>query len=302
MSRIWLNRSLLLLSFFVGNFAYSQLLWKATPAKPGPEFYLFGTMHLGMPNYLQEFPKLKNFMDTCDCLITETSLETAGIEELVFQYAKLPQGIKLSDSLTEVEWYKMDSLLASFGNVFLSAEVVNSMKPIYVQLVLSSLQLTHGKTIETNQSVDQSIQEYCKLKGMTLKYFETQEQQMGFLFNDIPLSSQFNMLRSSLNSSLENKELEGLMERLPQLYKSQNLDSLQWLLNLTELNNAELDEIYLNLLDKRNSKWVQYLVNFNDTNSKRIFVAVGAAHLPGENGLIALMRQNGYMVEPIKFD
>lgn len=304
MSRTWLGNGIMLclcLVFF--NLSHAQLLWKATPPSQGPVIYLFGTMHVGIPNYLNDHPVLKQYIDSCDCLITETSTELEGVAELVYQYALLPDGIKLSDSLTEREWQKLDSLLASMGNTFISAEVINALKPIYAQIIMAALNVgIGGDSLGLDGSVDVSIQQYCKGKGMLLRYFETQQQQLGFLFNDIPLSSQFNMLRKSLADGAQNKKMEDYMLRLPEIYKSQNLDSLQMIIHSTELNSIEEDIMYLNLLDKRNEQWMTHLLGLDSSETRNVFVAVGAAHLIGEFGLIELLRKNGFIVNPVPYD
>jgi uncharacterized protein YbaP (TraB family) len=50
-------------------------------------------------------------------------------------------------------------------------------------------------------------------------------------------------------------------------------------------------------LDNRNKRWIPKLVQL--MNTKTIFIAVGAGHLAGENGLIQLLRNQGYIVSPI---
>lgn len=57
---------------------------------------------------------------------------------------------------------------------------------------------------------------------------------------------------------------------------------------------------YEQLLKQRNQNWLSKIITMLPTNSHTI--AVGAAHLAGENGLIALLRQQGYQVVPIKMN
>jgi uncharacterized protein YbaP (TraB family) len=79
------------------------------------------------------------------------------------------------------------------------------------------------------------------------------------------------------------------------LYKSQQLDKIESLLKLTDFKtNDDLDI----LLDKRNRNWLSQLKNI--LHQKSVFVAVGTAHLVGENGLISLLKKEGYRLKAMK--
>ena len=52
------------------------------------------------------------------------------------------------------------------------------------------------------------------------------------------------------------------------------------------------------LIYDRNHTWVSFLVGALTTTP--MFIAVGAGHLPGSQGLISLLRSRGYDVEPVK--
>jgi uncharacterized protein YbaP (TraB family) len=52
------------------------------------------------------------------------------------------------------------------------------------------------------------------------------------------------------------------------------------------------------LLDNRNQNWIPKIEKV--AKEKPTLFAVGAAHLPGENGVIALLRKKGYTVEAVK--
>ena len=78
-------------------------------------------------------------------------------------------------------------------------------------------------------------------------------------------------------------------------YKNQNLDSIKTMLGKSEFGSEKYDNL---LLNNRNKKWVKEL----DTIMKKesVFVAVGAGHLVGEQGLINLLKKQGYTVKPLE--
>ena len=57
---------------------------------------------------------------------------------------------------------------------------------------------------------------------------------------------------------------------------------------------------YEKLLVQRNKNWVPQIENFL-TEEKNLLVIVGAAHLPGENGLLALLSEKGYELERVSY-
>lgn len=52
------------------------------------------------------------------------------------------------------------------------------------------------------------------------------------------------------------------------------------------------------LIDDRNKKWAKQLPAI--MKEAPTFIAVGALHLPGENGILNLLKQQGYTVDPVK--
>jgi hypothetical protein len=84
------------------------------------------------------------------------------------------------------------------------------------------------------------------------------------------------------------------MAQMVGLYKKQDIDGLLQLMEKSPEMNLNQDA----LLKDRNVRWVERLPAIMQTQS--VFVAVGAAHLPGKNGVLQLLRQQGYTVEAVK--
>ncbi len=78
-------------------------------------------------------------------------------------------------------------------------------------------------------------------------------------------------------------------------YKNQQLMAMEKLLAKSELgSDKKYEEL---LLNKRNINWISQLKTIMPKES--VFVAVGAGHLVGEKGLLTLLRNEGYKVEPL---
>lgn len=86
------------------------------------------------------------------------------------------------------------------------------------------------------------------------------------------------------------------MGDLYELYKKQDLDALlAHTMSDEGMKNAEHS-----LLTQRNKNWIPKIQDL--ISKKRCFIAVGAAHLPGENGVITLLRKEGYELNPISIE
>lgn len=77
-------------------------------------------------------------------------------------------------------------------------------------------------------------------------------------------------------------------------YKEQNLPVLQRLIEQTAETGGDLTSF----IDDRNKKWIIRMVEYMD--QAPVFFAVGAGHLYGENGLVQLLKAEGFRVTPIK--
>jgi uncharacterized protein YbaP (TraB family) len=65
------------------------------------------------------------------------------------------------------------------------------------------------------------------------------------------------------------------------------------------MNDAEFSpEFYSNFIVKRNQKWIPVIAEL--IQKKSAFIAVGAAHLPGEEGVLHLLKESGYTITPVE--
>ena len=120
---------------------------------------------------------------------------------------------------------------------------------------------------------------------------ETAEFQMS-MFDSIPYKVQADMLVQSLKSSESGDDQFG---RMVQLYKDQDLEGMQSMMKSEEEGIGHYEDL---LLIQRNKNWIPVMGAMMTTGPT--FFAVGAGHLGGEQGVVALLRLEGYTVKPIK--
>ena len=123
-----------------------------------------------------------------------------------------------------------------------------------------------------------------------VKGLETLEYQLG-IFDNIPLEEQYKMI-----ADIVRKEEVAVSEfkHMVQLYKEEKITELLKLMDSSEWNYSEYEDI---LINNRNKNWA---TKFGDiAKEKSTFFAVGAAHLAGSEGLLNLLKDKGYKVDAI---
>lgn len=279
----------------------AQLLWRVTHPVTQKSSFLFGTMHLAGFSYFEKHPAPLDSLKKCARVITEAEMSDRGAMFTMFRYAAMPEGIKLSDSLTRRQWRRLDSLLQK-GDPPVSASVYENFKPALAESV-AVIKLYGDVYKEFGQDntlpMDQGIDDYAFKNGFTRDYLETAESQFELMFVKPSLSLQFRSLRRLLNGE-EDSAMQVYVSRslkLPEYYEKQATDSISKIVDLAVTGDAEELAWNRQLLEERNSMWVKKLETLLE--KERCFVAVGAAHLMREDGLVASFRRLGYRVSPV---
>lgn len=274
-----------ILSLFVSLLSFGQnnsLLYKIESPNSKTS-YLFGTMHV-IPDSAYYIPvKVQKILKHSDKLVMEiANLDMIKAQRLLM----LPEGSSCFDIFTPsqkdsvIQWgskslgVNEETFVAAFG----------SLKPFaLMQLGTKDLMSDNVKYIE--------IELQKMAADLPKEGFETVEEQIGF-FDNLPKNTMAEMIMQMVRDENTGDEM---MSSLIKAYMAKDLDKL------TELAKDEEDQIGTNaiLLDQRNERWIPKIQEFTKTQS--CFIAVGAAHLGGENGVIALLKKQGYTVTPIPY-
>jgi uncharacterized protein YbaP (TraB family) len=147
---------------------------------------------------------------------------------------------------------------------------------------------------EKTTMMEQVIMQEAKENDKKIKGLETMSFQASVL-DSIPYKLQAEQLVSYIdNAGKENKE-DKLLQEMFDAYRKQDLSKLEKLMIDTDAGMKGFIDI---MLYHRNQNWVNKL---NDLlPHKSLVIAVGAGHLPGEKGLISLLRKQGYTVTPVE--
>jgi hypothetical protein len=281
--------SLLILNIFLFVSSYGQgdpssLLWEITGNGISKPSYVFGTIHL-IPKEDYFFSK-KNMemLKNCKVLALEIDIESMTLQQKVdlAKKALMPANQKLSDLMGEEKYEKMKLfLITEYG---ISEKRIDSkyerIKPFFLSGIILKDKIGKVKTYEAE------LIKYAKKHKLKTMGLETIEEQMAII-DKVSMEEQ-------IDEYLNLEELDDY-DTLLKYYKSQNLDSLYAAANESIEKDSEFEEDFIN---GRNRKWIPRMVS--EMIIQPTFFAVGALHLPGDNGVLQLLRNKGYIVNPIK--
>lgn len=281
MTRIVLG-ILVFLSHCVAGQSHS-LFWQVKHPRSKDTSYLFGTIHLISADKFHVPATVEHALLASEICFFESEFNVSNID--IVSLTTHPTK-RLTDYLTSPE---IDSLL-TYSETILNADSAtfydqyNSLKPF----VFSQM----DKNDQTpKMSYDLHLMGLAKKNKRPIKGLETLPEQMQF-FDEMPDSLQKYLIQITYRQIGQNNTNEEL--DLEDSYLSQNWEKIR---AEYEKEDALSQFLKNRLLIQRNQEWVTKL--HPQLRKKPCFVAVGAAHLTGEFGLVALLREKGYELTPI---
>lgn len=262
---------------------FAQLLYKIEGNNLTSVSYIYGTIHV-MPKKDFEISKsIQSSFNACQVLAMEVDLNMDFKTQLeAAQQSFLPEGktiadLASADDVQKVKQFCMDSMHWKESKY----AKMSRLKPFFLSSVI--LQELIGKS----KSFEKEFNKLAKKKKMTTIGLETLQFQMNMV-NTVSNEEQMKMLLQGLSTN--NSEFNKMLDA----YLRQDLIGLGNLMNDAELS-PEFNE---NLLLQRNRNWIPIISKL--ISEKPTFIAVGAGHLPGEKGVLNLLREAGYTVTPIQ--
>ena len=270
----------------------AQLVWKISGSGIKKPSYILGTHH-GCPfTYCDSIPGLMKAFDKVDNIIGEINMiEFAEMSPERMQQMQammmMPADTSLLSLFNEEETAKVNEWLKK--EMGASLEMLSMMKPMTIMVtVQNKVMMEVIPDVADMTTIDKYMQTLGQSKGKSIGELETADYQMTLLYG--------NSLEEQADALLEMIDQGESRERMVELtdaYKSQNLDTL-WEIFQEQMTGYEYDAI----VNVRNLNWEKQMKELLPKQST-LFV-VGAGHLPGEKGMINLLREAGYRVKPVK--
>lgn len=254
---------------------HGPFLWQVE--RDGAISHVFGTIHVGVR--LSELaPVIGERLDQSHTLVVEADTDDEGSAELLGSMFLEP-GQSLRAMLGDAPW---QVLVTHLGHVF-PAAMLDRMPPWMAQTMLS---LDDTMLAANAASLDSELVARARQKGKRLAFLETAKEQLELLSEIIDIDD----LRSTLDDVPgARRELRVLLRA----YRSGNLAALHGL-TLDPDDLAKNPDEFERLLFARNRAWMTALEPMLARGG--VFVAVGAAHFVGDDGLLALLLRAGFRV------
>jgi uncharacterized protein YbaP (TraB family) len=270
---------------------YKSLFWKISGNGLSKPSYLLGTIHIADDDVTKLANGSLDEMATCEVMAGELSMDIEDPALLVQMMDALfmPQDTTLKMLLSEEEYSFIKPIIMQKNPMI--GMIADRMRPIFTATILAEEEHKVTKKPRQAKALDLYLQEAAKEKQIKVIGLETVEEQM-LAFNAITLKEQAKMLYEGLKNPEKTEKSQG-MDTLVNLYLSQDLDRLYKVTNEQMSKGANYK-----LLVERNKNMVDRMEVI--MKKQPLFTAVGAAHLPSEVGMIALLRKKGYKVEAIK--
>lgn len=267
----------------------NTLLWKISGNGLQKPSYLFGTIHLLCEDDAVLSANMRKAITECDEVYFEVDLDNM-LEMLgAIGKMKMTGDTTLHDLLSEADYQKVKTYFESHSSL-LPFSMLETFKPILAASTLEQKSLPCDNTA----MMEQVIMEKAKEADKKINGLETMSYQAGVL-DSIPYKMQAEQLLSYVTSAGTDESEDKQLAELFKAYKEQDLHKLEKLMVESDPGMASFTDI---MLYHRNQNWVNKLKKLMP--AKSLLIAVGAGHLPGEKGVINLLRKEGYTVTPVE--
>ena len=282
----------------------AQLLYKISGNGLTKPSYIIGTYHLAPVSFADSIPGLKEAMAATEQVYGEldmTDLTSAENLQKMQTAMMLPEGTTLSKLLTAEEMARLNVVLKELMGVDMTNQMVaqqlDGLSPQALQTQLSLLiYMKKHDGFNPQATFDGYFQQVAQQQGKSVGGLETVDFQVGVLFHGQSLERQKDLLMCLV----DNKEHTELMaEQLVEAFFKQDLVGVKAVIDEKEQTKCDsTPEEEDALIYNRNANWAKLMPQI--MADKATFFAVGAGHLPGEKGVLQLLKNAGYMIEGVK--
>lgn len=252
--------------------------------------YLFGTVHILPPDTTWRYPALEAAFDEASVVYFEADVASAGAQArmlaLIPELGVYGEGQTLSTTLEPDALATLDAGLAAIG---VPRAAFDPMRPWLAGISMETQSLV-ARGYDPESGVEKILGAEAEAAGKELRFFETVEQQLRF-FAGLPEAEQITFLVETAKAIVEEPEA---LDELVSAWAAGDVVKLAELVSDDDaMGSAAVAEV---LLVNRNRDWVGQLQELMAAEPGVFFVAVGAAHLAGDDGVPTMLRAAGVEV------
>lgn len=284
MKKIFISLLTLITGLSFSQELEKSLLWKISGNGLKQDSYLFGTIHITCDANLDE--NTIKALSVTKQLYLELDMDDKSMQMQMMKHMMMKDGVKLSTLLNAEDLKIVDDFLKK--NMNMSVKMFDSFKPFIITTML------YPKMIDCSfQSVESELMKVTKEQNEEVFGLESVEEQMK-VFDNISYQVQAEELLKMAKSDLSKDKEE--MKKMMTIYQNKDIEGM--LKMMDDSDNKITSENQEVLLNNRNKNWIPLMMKI--MSEKPTIFGVGAGHLAGDEGVIKLLRKQGYKVEAVK--
>jgi len=262
--------------------------WKATGK--GGVVYLIGSIHVMTPDFYPLNPALEAAFKEADLLVEEVDM--AEMLDPAAQMRILSRGMLSGDQSLEklLSPATLALVRKATGDLGAAGGPLMRFKPWMLAVALQGLELQKAG-FDPELGLDKHFYDQAKAAGKTVEGLETADYQIS-VFDGMTMEQQDRMLAQTL------KELETELASVGKLADAWKIGDVATVERIVQAELKAEPVMYQRLLVDRNKNWLPKIEALFGRRG-RALVVVGAAHLVGPDGVIAMLRAKGYTVEQL---
>ena len=292
--------SLILALAFYGS-ANAQLLYKISGNGLKAPSYIVGTYHLAPAAFADDIKGMSEAFAAVEQVYGEVDMSKAHSSQLAMMSAMmLPEGKYVSDMFSDEEMERINAYVRKNMGMDLNnsmlREQLGRMRPSVLAMQLGVLQyIKVTPNFNPNALIDDHFQKEARKRGLTVGGFETVEFQMELLYGEV---SEDDERKALLKLVDDNETVLKEMQAMTDAYFSFDMEGIKTI-TFNSLESGDMThEQFSKMITDRNHNWVEAMPDIM-ANKPTLFV-VGAGHLPGDEGVLELLKAQGYKVKAVK--
>lgn len=281
--QLLLSGLFVLTAFFAQAQTQNSLLWEISGSGLEKPSYLFGTIHIKCPETLKLSAGAKEALEATDCLVLELDMDDPNFAAQMQQYS-VNEGLKnLSSELAEEDLAVLNAYFKKHYGADMSQLGIMRPFALLSMMFVKALDCPQPSSYEAvlMQEAMQSEEEVLGLETIAdqIAVFEgvSTEEQLGWL----------------VEYAKDEEALREGIEKMMAAYDKQDMEELIRISN----EFPEYEDLMEALLYQRNENWIAPITEY--VKEQPTFIAVGAAHLGSDRGVVALLREAGFTLKPV---
>lgn len=283
----------------------AQLLYKISGNDLEKPSYIIGTHHLANVGFVEKINGVKEALTETEQVYGELKWDVmANPDSLKAMQERmmLPEGKTLKTILTPEQYKRLDAFItakmgAGMSNPMVEAQM-GKLTPmaLVTQFQVLLFLMNHMGEFDPSSTFDQYFQAQAQKNNLPCGGLETMSFQAQVLYGSTPMERQVEQLMCLIDNEQFNVQM---LEEMTKAFYAQDLDALKKAMDVklgTSCDSTPEEEAAL--IDNRNADWLSKMPAI--MKQAPTFFAVGAGHLPGEKGVLQLLRNAGYTVEGVK--